>query len=490
MRIFKADTGRAVGRVGLSLMMMTCGCASLKDMSGCPRRDMTAAIDTVLQSDALRTAQTAVFVQRMDTGAVMYARSADTQLVPASNVKLITGAGALLTWGPDRRFRTALALAGGVSDGILNGDLVVCSEGDPSLRVEFTDNPLSCFEQWAADLNRRGVREARGDIVLLENPRGLAGYGAGWALDDLPWGYAAPVSRHQIHGNRVTVDMDPPEAGKETCSIRVFPPQAETWIDCQVTTAAEGPVTVSWRPGKAGLRVRGGLPPRSVPERLRLGAPEPVELYGMILKDTLATHGIAVTGRVVCQSAWHSQADLSFLTPWFSAPVSDLVTVMLRESDNVLAESLVRLADGEGRFLSDPGRHMIKEKLTAAGVDLTHVRYADGSGLSRYNHVSARQLVSVLRVMGNSRHGDVWRRSLPLAGEEGTLSHRFIHTPLAGNLRAKTGSMSSIRALSGYFTGRSGEEYAFCILVNGASAPGRDVTAAVDKMVSLFYHAL
>lgn len=493
MRIFQVHPKRLVGLFCLWLGFMTCGCVSLTGGHGRQSRALTNDIATTLQSDILRTARTALLVQRMDTGAVIYTRSADTQMVPASNVKLITAAGALLVWPPDRRFRSSLALAGDISEGVLSGDLVVRSEGDPSLRVAFTDNPLSHFEHWADELKIRGVREVRGNIVLLENSQGVTGYGAGWALDDLPWAYAAPISRHQIHGNQIQVEMDPPAEEGKDCATRVFPSQAGTWIDCHVTGSEKKPVTVSWRPGKPGLRVRGGLTAASEPESLHLGMPEPAEIYGAILKDTLASRGIVVTGQVMLQTTWPSQAKPVFLDPCFSAPVSDLLTVMMKQSDNLLAETLVRIAgDSEdgADFLFGPGRQVINKKVTAAGIDLTHARYADGSGLSRYNHFSAQQLVSVLRVMGNSQQGDLWRSLLPVAGEDGTLGKRFVDTPLAGNLRGKTGSMSSIRALSGYFTGRSGADYAFAILVNGASAPGSEVTAAIDQMVSLFYHAL
>ena len=482
---------RFAGWMCLALWVMACGCVNVPGTRSYRGRALAADVDRILQSDSSRDAQVALLVREMDTGSVMVARQAETQMVPASNVKLVTAAGALLVWPPDRRFQTTMTLAGEISQGIFTGDVVVASEGDPSLRPEFTDNPLAYFEQWAAELNARGVRAVRGNIVLVENAQGLAGYGAGWALDDLPWGYATPVSRHQIYGNQITVTIDPPAGGSDDYSIQVSPPQAGKWLDRRVTDAGAEPVTVTWRPGKPGLQIRGKGPANDA-EIFHVAMPEPAEVYGEALKDTFGCRGITVTGDVMCQPSYSFRSKFLVLTPCLSPPVSVLLKVMMKQSDNLLAETLVRLAGaGEtGGFSSAAGRALIQEKLTGAGVDLTHARYADGSGLSRYNHFSASQLVSVLRVMGRGRRGELWRRLLPVAGVDGTLSQRFADTPLAGNLRGKTGSMSSIRALSGYFTGQSGGEYVFSILVNGASAPGRDVNTAVDKVLVLLYQNL
>jgi D-alanyl-D-alanine carboxypeptidase/D-alanyl-D-alanine-endopeptidase (penicillin-binding protein 4) len=110
---------------------------------------------------------------------------------------------------------------------------------------------------------------------------------------------------------------------------------------------------------------------------------------------------------------------------------------------------------------------------------------ADGSGLSRYNYVTADAIVTILRRMYESpRHRDAWLRTLPVAGADGTLRRRFEGTPLAGLVRAKTGTLSNVRALSGYVPAANGEMLAFSIIINNVTGTRQEVDAPVDAALA------
>ena len=126
----------------------------------------------------------------------------------------------------------------------------------------------------------------------------------------------------------------------------------------------------------------------------------------------------------------------------------------------------------------------MREVLASWGIDPTRVVVADGSGLSRYNYVSARALVDVLERMHHEpRHASPFRATLPVAGQSGTLEARMVGTAAAGNVHAKTGSMSNVRALSGYVTSADGETLAFAVLANNFPGAADPILAVIDRLI-------
>ena len=123
--------------------------------------------------------------------------------------------------------------------------------------------------------------------------------------------------------------------------------------------------------------------------------------------------------------------------------------------------------------------------LTAWGVPANAYILADGSGLSRYNYLSAEAIVRILqRVYNDRRHRDPFIQTLPVAGQDGgTIARRMKGTAAEGNAKAKTGSIANVRALSGFVTTRAGERLVFSILANSFSVPQSAVDDATDKAV-------
>lgn len=145
-----------------------------------------------------------------------------------------------------------------------------------------------------------------------------------------------------------------------------------------------------------------------------------------------------------------------------------------QNSDNAIADAL---------FFRLGGAQQIRDVLTPLGIDPSSYRQVDGSGLSRYNMVQPRTLVSVLRLMQSAIEQDLFYNSLPIAGVNGTLRRRFIDTPAQGRVRAKTGTLRGVRALSGYLDRPSGDTMIFSILVNQPGQSGEVMLDAIDQIV-------
>jgi PBP4 family serine-type D-alanyl-D-alanine carboxypeptidase len=153
-------------------------------------------------------------------------------------------------------------------------------------------------------------------------------------------------------------------------------------------------------------------------------------------------------------------------------------------SQNVYGETLLkaigRSAGGEGT--ADAGRRVVRETLAAIGIGADAFVMYDGSGLSRYDYVTADALVTILKhVWQDDRLRGPFLAALPVGGQDGTLETRMKNTALAGRVQAKTGTIANMRALSGFLTTESGERIVFSIVANHFTATAAEIDAVAER---------
>lgn len=179
---------------------------------------LAAEVDSVLADPAFARASWGVAIQSLDNGQVLYRRDAGRLFLPASNLKLLTAAAALVRLGADFRYRTPVLARGARRADTLAGDLVVVGRGDPALAVDAATgaDPLAPLRPWADSLRQRGIRVVRGrvlgDASLFTDPP----LGPGWAWDDLDADYAAPVSALQLDESVAWIAATPAAASNES----------------------------------------------------------------------------------------------------------------------------------------------------------------------------------------------------------------------------------------------------------------------------------
>jgi D-alanyl-D-alanine carboxypeptidase/D-alanyl-D-alanine-endopeptidase (penicillin-binding protein 4) len=151
--------------------------------------------------------------------------------------------------------------------------------------------------------------------------------------------------------------------------------------------------------------------------------------------------------------------------------MSDLVRMTNKPSDNFFAEMLLKgiARQATGRGTTAGGARIVADFARDLGAP---ARLVDGSGLSRSNRATPRRLVRFLAAMTGRDEFDAWYASLPVAGRDGTLAGRMRSGPARGRCHAKTGTLSNVSALSGFCEARSGDLYAFSILMNGVYPTG------------------
>ena len=437
-----------------------------------------------------------VDVRALDRNQRLYARDPDILLTPASTMKLVTLAATAERLGWDDRFETALLTAAPIRDGVLLGDLVVRGAGDPTINA----SGGNIFAAWAGEMRRLGVRRIAGRIVgdddvlddgALETP----GFGSGWAWDDLSRGFAAPAGALQHRENVVEVVVEPGRSAGRPASARFrHSGSGLTLRNDVVTVRADQAAGVRLRrtPGRSSLVATGRIPEGASPIVRTAAVGNPTLFFVEAFKRALEQDGIGVEGEAVdvdSLAARDKAPTLLGLRPLVrhrSEPLSTIGVDMLKQSKNLYAESLVRHLGVVAGSAAHAGRSVVSKVLADWGIDRRGAVIADGSGLSRYTYLTAGTLVEVLsRLYRDPDHRARIMAALPVAGRDGTLRERLVGTAAEGIARAKTGSMSRVRALAGYVETAGGEPLAFAILANNFSAPAAEVTRVIDEAVAV-----
>jgi D-alanyl-D-alanine carboxypeptidase/D-alanyl-D-alanine-endopeptidase (penicillin-binding protein 4) len=432
-------------------------------------------------------------VVSLDTGAVLFERNPRLLVMPASTMKVVTLAVAAERLGWDARFTTRLETAGTIADGVLIGDLIVTGGGDPTIG-EREDAPR-VLDDWACRLATLGIRRIEGRLVGDDDAFPDQALGTGWAWDDLPFGFAAPIGALQYHESAAQVVITAGPRPDTPASIRLEPAGTDLAVTGQVwTTAPEVPplVYTSRRQSSRTLEVSGTVPRTDRDYVRSVAVDNPTRVFLAALRAALVRNGIAVTGENadVDDLAVKPPAIRTVLLTHDSPPLAEIAVRLVKTSQNLIAETLMTriglVSDTPDVDPMTAARGAYERTLTAWGVPPDSIIVADGSGLSRYDFVTAEALVAVLTQMARDpRHAAPFEASLPIMGVDGTLERRLKGTRLEGRVRAKTGTISNVRALAGFLTTQGGERLAFAIVANNFKARAAAVDAVADRALTL-----
>jgi D-alanyl-D-alanine carboxypeptidase/D-alanyl-D-alanine-endopeptidase (penicillin-binding protein 4) len=452
-------------------------------------QELASDLDAVFTDPVFARALVGVRVESLSTGEVLYGRNSDRHVMPASNMKLVTLSVAAERLGWDFRYETRLESAGRISDGTLEGDLIVVGSGDPSIgTADRTASPL--FDGWVLALREAGIHLVDGRLIGDDNAFDDEGRGGGWSWDYLTAAYAAPSGALSYNENVAVLRAQPGPADGAPARVTITPPGHGLDLEATVTTApagSRGTLSASRALGSRRLVARGRVP-LDEDELVRTTAVDnPTLFFVDSLQDTLASHGLRVR-----DGAWDVDAIDAPIVPGerrviarhVSPPLSVLAGYLMKTSQNFYAETLLKTiglaASGAGS--ESAGRQAVRETLASWGIPGDSVVVYDGSGLSRYDYVTADAIVAILkRMWTNDAHRGPFVATLPVAGYDGTLASRMRDTDLARHVQAKTGTIANVRALSGYLDTESGEKLVFSIIANHFTASSAEVDVVVER---------
>ncbi len=426
-----------------------------------------AYADSVLSDNAFQGASWSIQISQASTGKIVYEKDPDRLVAPASVAKVLIAAAALTTLGPDYRFATACLTAGELSGaGSLNGDLILQAGGDPTAEAKHT----SLLRAWADSLKARGLRRVEGNIVLSTWPFRLEGAAPAWGMDDLNAGFAPAVDGFGFNSNVCNVEVLPGCADGDDAQYVLDPPFAPIHIRSRVTTVPKGQaadLSMQVAPEDTSIIIEGRIPLGDTGKFFWVPVQDPALYLGRAFRDALETTGVTVDGDVVVDRESQASDPSRTLYVHYSPPLSRIVAVMNKESDNYLAEYVLRATSFRSRGLVDrrAGVHAVTEYLTRQGIDKRAFYLEDGCGLSRMDLLSARAMSQLLVHLHDAPAGAAFRATLSVAGEDGTLEGRLTEPEYRGRLIGKTGSLTRVCTLAGYLTDTEGEVYTLAILL-------------------------
>lgn len=448
---------------------------------------LQAELRGILADADLGSATVGVIVTDVETGEVVVEQRADTLLNPASNAKIITAAAALSLLGPEYRFVTALY--GDAEGTAIDGPLYLRGRGDPTL---FTEDIWGL----AVQLSRRGIRVVRGDIIVddsyfddsTEPP----------AFDQQPNErsyFRAAVGAVNVNRNVVSVHVRPSAQPGRPAIVTPVPDGYLRLINDTVTVSEGAPsIRFSTRPDEGGTQARvwGSLPVGHHGVRQRSRIDNPSLFAGASLNEALESLGITVVGRVR-EGVMSPPAPL--LARHTSEPLSALMWVVGKNSDNFTAETLLITlgAQGVAPGTWERGCEAARGYLESIGIEQGSYQLVNGSGLFDANRYTPRQIGTVLRAawLDQTIRAE-FISQLATGGVDGTLRRRFRQEPARRNVRAKTGTLSDVTALSGYVLAPGGRNtLAFSILVNNARGRlggGRQLQNELVEAIARYLH--
>lgn len=449
------------------------------------RGALATDLDTILSSPALDGADVGLVVRTVD-GETVYSHAADRRQQPASNAKLVTSAAALDVLGPDYRFQTTVHTTGRRHGPVVDGDLYLKGTGDPTMLA-------ADYDALAAQVAGAGITFVKGRLVADDTWFDDVRLGTSWAWDDEPYYYSAQISAltaapdTDYDAGSVIVKVAPGPNGQAI--VTTEPPTDYVTI---ANTAVTGPagsantISVDRVHGGNTVTVTGSIPSGGAATTEWMAVWEPTGYAAALFRAALHRHGVRVLGPTT-RAALPARA--TTVATRQSMPLRELLTPFLKLSNNMHAEILVkamgRATRGQGTWSA--GLAAVADRLRAYGLDPSRLSLRDGSGLSRMDQIAPDQLATLLGAAHGRPWFADWYDALPIAGEAdrmvgGTLRSRMRDTPAAGNVHAKTGSLTGVSSLSGYVTTANGQQWVFSMVTNnaiGVNLKGLEDTVAV-----------
>ncbi|UFH50646.1 D-alanyl-D-alanine carboxypeptidase/D-alanyl-D-alanine endopeptidase [Pseudomonas sp. KNUC1026] len=427
---------------------------------------LSAKVDQALKTNKLPADALSLALVPLDAPGAPTLYNADVSVNPASTMKLVTTFAALELLGPTYQWKTEFYTDGTLSGGILNGNLYLKGGGDPKLNME---------KLWLLmrDLRANGVHQITGDLVLdrsyFKMPTSLP------AFDDDGGDESAPflVSPDSLLVNlkalrfiarndsgRLVVSAEPPIA-----SIRIDNQLKALPGDKCGSDVRYNPVTQA--DGSVSVVVSGGLASGCSSQTYLSLLDHPTYTAGAV-RAIWSELGGSIQGR---DRQAPVPANAKLLARAFSPDLAEVIRDINKYSNNTMAQQLFLSIGAQFRTDADAddgkaAQRVVRQWLARKGLVSPHLVMENGSGLSRAERVSAREMAALLQAGWRSPYAAEYMSSLPLVGMDGTMRKRLKRTALVGEGHIETGTLNTVRAIAGYTRDQEGHTYAVVAVVN------------------------
>ena len=444
------------------------------------------AVDRIMTKRGIPPAAVSVWAQDVDSDQVVLAFNSEEPRNPASTIKTVTTFAALDMLGPAYTWKTRAYTRGQITNGTLDGDLILVGGGDPFMTAE---------RWWAfvGAVRRAGVETINGDVVIDNGL--LAPFDQDRAAFD-----GQPFRTYNVAPDGLIVNFQTSEfliaadPAQRRVRVTVDPMPANLQVLNELKLGSGScrgynrGVSFSSPDGVEGhvVRLSGTFPAacgRFSINRAIMSAP--TYAYGTF-RSLFEQAGGRISGGLRVEAR---PDDARLLLTYDSLTLAEIIRLVNKFSSNVMARTLL-LTMGAEKFgvpaTEEKGRQAMVDWIAARGLALSGFWMANGSGLSRDERITAQGLAAVLHAAWHSRFMPEFSASLPLSAIDGTLRNRFRTVGMEGRLRMKTGRLDDVNGLAGYVTAASGRRFIVVVFVNHTGAhrgPGEEVQNALLRWV-------
>jgi D-alanyl-D-alanine carboxypeptidase/D-alanyl-D-alanine-endopeptidase (penicillin-binding protein 4) len=458
-------------------------------------KDVRLAIQKMAADKDLKNASISFYAYDLDSNKIVAGLGANKSLVPASTMKLITTATVLELLGPGKRFSTTIKYSGEIDTNcVLNGDIYIKGGGDPCLGSERVSKHYRDFiPKWANEIIKLGIDSINGRVIGDASIFADQMIPSTWIWADLGNYYGAGPCGLSIYENKCKLELKSGERGDSTEITCVYPfiPNLNfnNYVKGMITHKDQS--YIFGGPYQENRTIKGGIPVNSKNFMVRGSIPDPAYLTAFELDMELRSMGIKLSnpattirkskseGRSFEKSKKHT------ITTKYSPKLIDIIKLTNFHSINLYAEHL----------MNQIGRYKYKSGDTGSGtqattlfwkskkLDIDGMSIYDGSGLSRFNAITAKHLVGVLKHMNQSKNKELFMTSLPVAGKSGTMRNMCKGTVASGKVRAKSGTMTRIKSYAGYVTTKNKKNIAFALIVNNFNCTSFQMKKKIEKIM-------
>jgi D-alanyl-D-alanine carboxypeptidase/D-alanyl-D-alanine-endopeptidase (penicillin-binding protein 4) len=439
---------------------------------------LSKKINKLLSVPAMKGVEIGILVARPEDGTEIFSLNPDKSLMPASNMKLLTTACALVRLNPEYRFKTIIYGDAPIRQGKVKGNLYLKGFGDPFLVNE---------EMWRmiSNLHGIGLREITGDLIADDSFFDAERWRKGWGNHRTSRWYHAEISALSFNFNTIAFHLLAATRPGLPPLVWTAPPQS-SYIRlenlAQTVKKRKKKINVERinTKDKDTFRITGTLAVDSKFKTFYRTIRDATRYSGVSFVDFLKRENITFNGKV--KSGKVPSPAVPIYT-WKSKSLGNIISGLNQFSNNFIAECILKTMGAE--ILDPPGTaekglEVLRKFLVETGINTKSLVLDDGSGLSRQNRLSARSLVQVLSYMyGRFEYRPEYIASLATYGVNGTLKKRN-GAPIRF-VRAKTGRINGVLALSGYI-GKGKEMLAFSMLMNNIRKDKQKVEKIQDAI--------
>lgn len=433
----------------------------------------------------LTNASICISVADNQTNAKLIESKPQLSLVPASILKTITTATALEVFGPEFRFQTTLSYSGIIKNDTLFGDLQIVGGGDPTLGSMYFPENKNFLDEWVKAIGNNHIRVITGNLIVDATIYEKVQVPGSWVWEDLGNYFGAGASGISVFDNMYEIHLKSgSEAGKPTQILRVIPeiPNLELANEVLSSDVNGDQSYVFGSPEESTRVIRGTIPKNQLDFVVKASVPNPSVLLASEFRKKISANGIVLSG----ETKYEKAAGSGKLSVIQSPPLRDIIRVTNHESVNLFAEHFLKhLAfQKTGLGTTKDGCLFVVQFWKDKGLDMTGFFMNDGSGLSRFNAITANQMVDILNFMKTkSLYSTDFYKSLPTAGN-GTLTAFSTENFPQDCLHAKSGSMTRVRCYAGYLTTESGRQLSFAVMLNNFSCTMSEATRKIEELLT------